>query len=56
MAVVCCVAGNGSFSHNLTRIILNHNEPKTIANAVPSYLLLLETLIENEPDNEALLS
>jgi hypothetical protein len=44
------------FGNNLTKVILNHNEPETVAEAVPTYLLLLETLIEDEPDNEALLS
>ncbi len=44
------------FGNNLTRVILNHNEPETVSEAVPTYLLLLETLIEDDPDNESLLS
>ncbi|MFW5443468.1 MAG: TRAP transporter TatT component family protein [Methylococcaceae bacterium] len=44
------------FGKNLSKAILNHNEPETIAEAIPAYLLLLETLIVNEPDNETLLS
>lgn len=44
------------FGESLAEVILNHNDPKTIAEAIPTYLLLLETLILSEPDNEALLS
>ena len=44
------------FGSNLSQAILNHNEPETIVEAIPPYLLLLETLIVNEPGNEALLS
>jgi len=44
------------FGKNLSQAILNHNEPETVVEAIPAYLLLLETLIVNEPDNEALLS
>lgn len=44
------------FGNNLTKVIRNHNEPEIVAEAIPSFLLLLETLIEGDPDNEALLS
>jgi len=44
------------FGHSLSQVILNHNDPETISEAIPTYLLLLETLIIDDPDNEALLS
>jgi hypothetical protein len=42
--------------HNLTHSILNHNDPATVAEAIPAYLLLLEALLLKDPDNEALLT
>ncbi len=44
------------FGDNLTQALLNHNDPETIASAMPSFLLLLETMLINDPENEALLS
>ncbi|MCK4842913.1 MAG: hypothetical protein KAT04_13705 [Methylococcales bacterium] len=44
------------FGTNLTHVILNHNDPETITEAIPTYLLLLETLVVDEPENEGLLS
>lgn len=42
--------------HNLTQSILNHNDPETVAEAIPAYLLMLEALLQKDPDNEVLLT
>ncbi len=43
------------FGDNLTQALLNHNDPEIIASAMPAYLLLLETMIIKEPENEGFL-
>ncbi len=43
------------FGKNLTAVILNHNDPETVANAIPAYLLMQEALIKQQPDNQKLL-
>ena len=43
------------FGKNLKQAILNHNDPQTVVEAIPAYLLLQEALLVNDPDNEALL-
>lgn len=43
------------FGHNLKQVIVNHNDPQMVVEAIPSYLLLQESLLVDEPDNEALL-
>ena len=42
--------------HNLIRVILNHNDPETVAEAIPGYLLMLEALVEKSPESEELLA
>jgi TRAP transporter T-component len=42
-------------SNNLTSVLLNHNDPDTVAAGIPSYLLLQEALLKQQPDNQALL-
>lgn len=41
--------------NNLTAVMLNHNDPETVAAGMPSYLLLQEALLKQQPDNQALL-
>ncbi len=41
--------------NNLTSVMLNHNDPETVFAAMPSYLLLQEALLKQQPDNQALL-
>jgi hypothetical protein len=41
--------------HNLTEVILSHPDPDTVAAAMPSYLLLEEALLKQQPNNQALL-
>ena len=43
------------FGKNLKQVMLNHNDPETVLKAIPSYLLLQETLLVKDPENEALL-
>ena len=40
---------------NLTAVILNHNDPDTVITGMPSYLLLQEALLKQQPDNQTLL-
>jgi uncharacterized protein YceK len=42
-------------SDNLSRTILDSDDPQTVADGAPSYLLLLDSLILDSPDNKALL-
>jgi hypothetical protein len=41
---------------NLTRVMLNHQDPDIVAAAIPSYLILLESLNEQNGDQEQLLA
>lgn len=43
------------FGRNLKQAIVNHNDPQMVVEAIPSYLLLQESLLAGDPDNEALL-
>ncbi len=42
------------FGSHLKHVILNHNDPQLVVEAIPSYILLQESLIVADPDNEAL--
>jgi hypothetical protein len=42
--------------HNLLSVILNHNDPETVSKAIPAYLLMLEALVKQSPENEELLA
>ncbi|KAF3981258.1 MAG: hypothetical protein HFP81_07650 [Methylococcales symbiont of Hymedesmia sp. n. MRB-2018] len=44
------------FGENLSQALLNHNDPETVASAIPAYLLLLEAMIISEPESESLLT
>ena len=43
------------FGRSLSQSILDNDDPETVAEAIPAYLLLLETLVVNDPENETLL-
>jgi hypothetical protein len=43
------------FGNNLKNAMLNHNDPQTVAEAIPAYLMLQESLLVDDPDNEELL-
>jgi TRAP transporter T-component len=44
-----------SFAHNLTTAILDQNDPETVRDGAPAYLLLIDSLLEGNPDNPQLL-
>ncbi|MEM7764080.1 MAG: TRAP transporter TatT component family protein [Pseudomonadota bacterium] len=46
----------GRFADNLGDAVLNHPDPEVVRNGVPSYLLLLDSLVEGSPDDPALLA
>jgi hypothetical protein len=61
----CVLAACGSvvhkatrqFADNLTGAILNQDDPATVHDGVPSYLLLIDGIIEGDPENaDALLA
>lgn len=43
------------FADNLTNAILNQDDPATVRDGVPAYLLLMDGLISGDPQNPALL-
>jgi len=45
-----------NFADNLSAAIVNQNDPQTVRDGAPAYLLLLDSLIEGSPDDPALLS
>ena len=64
--VVTCLASAGctvivsnaadSFADNLSAAVLNQNDPELVRDGAPSYLLLLDSLLEGSPENPAILS
>jgi signal transduction histidine kinase len=44
------------FGNNLKQAILDHDDPKMVAEAIPPYLLLQESLLIKDPDNKVLLT
>lgn len=45
-----------SMGENLSQVILNYDDPETVADAIPAYLLLSESLVIADPENAALLA
>ena len=45
-----------NFADNLSAAIVNQNDPQTVRDGAPAYLLLLDSLIEGSPDDPALLA
>ncbi len=43
------------FGRNLKQAMLNHNDPQLVTEAIPAYLLLQESLLVSDPDNETML-
>ena len=43
------------FADNLSSAILNQNDPETVRDAAPAYLIMIDGLIEGNPDQEGLL-
>ena len=45
-----------SFAEDLASAVLNQDDPETARAAIPSYMILIDSLIEGNPDEPALLS
>jgi hypothetical protein len=48
-------ATTAELGDNLAKTVLNHNDPQTVLAGMPSYLLLQEALLRQQPDNPSLL-
>ena len=46
-----CVSISGSLSSNIVHAIVNQNDPATVRDGAPAYLLMIDGFIEEEPDN-----
>lgn len=61
MLAVLALAGGcasmvvGDLTNDLSMAILNQDDPETVRAGAPAYLLLIDGLIEGEPDNEDML-
>ncbi|NNL54315.1 MAG: hypothetical protein HKP32_04100 [Woeseia sp.] len=44
------------FADNLSAAVLNQNDPATVRDGAPAYLLLLDSLVEGSPDNADVLA
>ena len=44
------------FADNLSAAVLNQNDPETVRDGAPAYLLLLDSFLEGSPEDPALLS
>jgi hypothetical protein len=42
-------------AHNLSAAVLNQTDPETVRQGAPAYLLLVDSLIEDDPENSAIL-
>ena len=45
----------GGFSDNLSRAVLEQNDPETVRQGAPAFLLMLDGFISGDPDNQGLL-
>lgn len=45
-----------NFADNLSAAVLNQDDPETVRDGAPAYLLLLDSLLEGSPDDPALLA
>lgn len=48
-------SASGKLADNLSSAILNQDDPETVQAGMPSYLLLVDSLIEGDPKNENML-
>lgn len=46
------LAGCGNLSESLSSAVLNQREPLVIRDGLPAYLILLDSLVESDPDDE----
>lgn len=50
-----CSFSISNFSENISKAVKSNNDTETVMQALPSYLILLDGLIESDPENEDLL-
>ena len=55
LATGCVSIGADSLAGNIAEAILNQDDAETVRSGAPAYLLMLDGLIADEPDNQALL-
>jgi hypothetical protein len=48
-------SATGNFAKNLGDSILNQSDPATVKEGLPSYLILIDAMLEGDPNNESLL-
>ena len=48
-------SASSKLANNLSSAILNQNDPETVQAGMPSYLLLVDSLIEGDPKSEDML-
>ena len=46
----------GGFAENLSSAVLNQDDPETARAAIPSYMVLIDSLLEGDPDNPDMLA
>ncbi|RDH82674.1 MAG: hypothetical protein DIZ80_10365 [endosymbiont of Galathealinum brachiosum] len=47
-----CSLSISNFSNNLNKAVKSNNDPQTVMQALPAYILLLDALIEDDPQDE----
>jgi len=50
-----CSLSMDSFSRNLNKAVMSNNDPQTVSQALPAYLILMDGLIEDDPEDEIVL-
>jgi hypothetical protein len=55
LVLMACASPTQQLMQNLTVAVLDQDDPQTVAQGAPAYLLLVDGLIADAPDNEALL-
>jgi hypothetical protein len=48
-------SATGQLAKNLAVSIQNHNDPDTVASAIPAYLLMIDSFIQSDPENVQML-
>lgn len=51
----CVSSMTGRLADNLSNAILDNNDPQTVADGGPAFLLLIDGLLRDDPENESLL-
>lgn len=53
--LTACSLSISNFSENINKAIKANNDPQTVMQALPAYIVLLDSLIENNPQDETVL-